>query len=417
MMRALPDIFAKLGFKDDFVVRTRLERKKAILNDDWIYENTADEFLYPISDIAGQTAGGGSEPPCDPPRYSNVDDTQGAPDDDATYNKTCSGDSLPQVDHFGKTASGLAVDEIITNIRALLRTQFASTDLFMGLFIGSTDYFSAGETPSSPTPYRDITYDWPNNPATGEIFTKAIIDALSIKYKINNAAIRITQFYLTVTYKGQSIGDITDDGGRLRFERLIAGAEDHVIKHSFTSQDWSEFDTIRFRIQKVVYAGTNPLTFEIYATSKISVTVSPDYCFFDSTTEETLCIIPLSDFSGADLTDVEGIGFTMDGDDGDYDFYVDDFEVVKLDSENNVEYYDGLDTNIQGYSDIGNGIETRTGAGRVTEKSGTFYLPKDTEITLFDYIIYNDETYAVIGINDDYPTHLVVDALFREVWN
>ena len=98
-------------------------------------------------------------------------------------------------------------------------------------------------------------------------------------------------------------------------------------------------------------------------------------------------------------------------------FYIDDMELVKLDDEGNEEYYDGLDTNVQGYSDIGNGKVTRTQAGRVTEKAGVFYLPKDTEITLFDYIIYNDEAYGVIGINNDYPTHLVVDALFREVWN
>ena len=402
-MRALPDIFAKLGFKDDFIVRTRLQRQKGLVVG-------AASNLQEL--IVKMTATGAENTALNP---------ENALDSDDSYAQMPSVPGPVELNRDTGNHDGSTLG-IIHKIEALVEMQGSGENDTYGFRAAWDDAaflsIDLDLFPTDTVEKVDVTdlrswlwSDFDNDSKLSLITTNAVLT----NYLIDQLAYVITYSSIWTVVAGSMLISL-DANGRYHIERVAAGAEDHVIKNTFTSQDWSEFDTIRFRIQKVVYAGTNPLTFEIYATTKKSVDVK-DYCFFDSTTEETICQIPLADFSGADLTDVEGIGFTMDGDDGDYDFFVDDFETVKLDDEDNVEYYDGLDTNVQGYSDIGNGIETRTQAGRVTEKAGVFYLPKDTEITLFDYIIYNDETYAVIGINDDYPTHLVVDAVFREVWN
>ena len=415
----LPNIFKKLPFQDTLIIRRRTLDNNVIPEDNWFVENTKFDYVYPTSDISNQTTRLGAQAPCAGPRFDMIDDIWNAPDDDTSYVEICVATGPQNFDDFGKGAfATLTAEDIITNVRITSRAFYSGVGGYIKhhLEISGTKYWS-GNLTHGILEYANKSYDWATNPATSGSWTKAVLDALdSIGFELNRNGMKVTQFYLRATFKDQSMVSFFYDDNKVRFHRFDA-TEDHTIGNlNLATEDWSGYTHIRLKIKKSTYAGPVGLKLALlFESSWISVTVG-DYCDFDSSTNEITCQIPLTDFSPIDLTEIDGIGFIADADGGDYDFTIDDLEIITLDDEGN-EVYKIQDTETQGFHDIGTGSQIPFELGEVSDRSGTFYLPKDTEIDNNDYIVYNDEVYRVVGINDSYDTHLVIETVLVEVWD
>lgn len=436
----LPDVFKKLPYQDDIVLRARQILRKIMAEDNWDTElhrdnATASDYLLPDGDVSPGTVSRWTrmtvQGPCTHTTYDLIDDAVGAPDDDTTYAEHCDEDGgNPQFSSFTLANPDdviLVAGAVITKITVHYRIRgFASGEgMHPGITTYTVDYLGTANQPGDTGgSYVDGSHDWTTNPNTGNAWTKTELDDLKLRMGFLKTGapaaasdVRCTQAYVEVVFVNQ-VTTITQPSGRVRFERFTAGSADHKIGNKFTSEDWSDYTHLRFKIEKVTYAGAVALKVGIYGTTLYSVDVG-DYCRFDDKTTELLCVIPLADFValGADITDIEGVAFTADGDNGDYDFYIDDLVGVALTDEGNDEYEAPIDKTIKGFADVGTGVQVPAEMGEVTERGATFYIPKDTIIDKDDRIVYNSEVYIVTGINDSYDTHLLVEAVLLEVWD
>jgi len=97
----------------------------------------------------------------------------------------------------------------ISNVRVFFRWREVdpiSSDSQVGLYIGSTEYYSSSFNNSSLTTFQDYSYDWATNPATSAAWTTSDLDSLQIGMKkVSGGGHQYTQIYLETTYTTSSI--------------------------------------------------------------------------------------------------------------------------------------------------------------------------------------------------------------------
>jgi len=139
------------------------------------------------------------DPP--PPHWSVVDDPVGSPNEDTDYVYT---KVSKEEEAFNHETSALLTGAIITNVRVTVRARATTmflTEINIGIRVGVVTRY-AGTSWLLATWYADQSWDWADNPATGNPWTKFNIDNLQSSIKMVSSAVtaRVTQVYLTVTY-------------------------------------------------------------------------------------------------------------------------------------------------------------------------------------------------------------------------
>jgi hypothetical protein len=165
-----------------------------------------DNFVYLLPDAEGTVQAWSSTGAS---HYTEVDDSVGSPDEDATYVYT----STKVMEDFNHKTSDSLNGATITNVKLTVRVKVTALAtppdnhaINLGLKINGMRY-SAPLSIFVYTSYANYAWNWAVNPATGQAWTKTVIDNLQSSILVIHFAItsnmpemRCTQIYFTVSY-------------------------------------------------------------------------------------------------------------------------------------------------------------------------------------------------------------------------
>ena len=157
-------------------------------------------YAYPTSDLIIEGSAIGTYPD-DGVYWNKVDDTQGAPDDDSTYNHQSGGAAATFV--YGTSSSPPATAYDIS-VRLYTRAKCTGTNRHYGILrIGDTNYLTSTYQGTSST-YSDKYWTYTTNPSTNLAWT--ISDIPNIQgfgwwSNYGNQKQYMTQIYLRISYK------------------------------------------------------------------------------------------------------------------------------------------------------------------------------------------------------------------------